>query len=67
MADATGERKKSPLRVAFDGDIEREFHDARVTSDAGLLAFRALAYNLANFLRCRAMWCTSSRPRCVRR
>ena len=42
MADATGEGKKLPLRVAFDRRIKLEFHGARITSDGGLLAYREL-------------------------
>jgi hypothetical protein len=42
MADATGEARQPPLRIAFDRRIKLEFHGARITADAGLLAYREL-------------------------
>ena len=42
MDGAAGEAEGAALRVTFDHRLKLEFHGSKVTSDAGLLAFRDL-------------------------
>jgi len=55
LENPMGERRKDALRLDFDRKVEGELHGTKVTSDAGLIAYREIndVFGLTDMVACK--------------
>ena len=58
-----GEARKDALRLNFDRKLKLEFHGTKVTSDAGLLAYRELDESLGLTTMIESKFCDNRKSR----